>query len=205
MDKMKIIFIVILGIAILLVSLKIFFKSDNKNNITGNNKNIKEIEEYFLNISSYKAKLDINIKSNKNENNYKIYQEVKGVDYCYQRLDEPENVKGMEFIYQNGSLEIKNTEISASKIYQNYPYITNNYLFITDFFDKYRNSNQKEIKEQNDKIIMQCENTEKTNKYNAKQILTINKDELKPEKLEIIDVNNNCRVYILYNEIEFNI
>ena len=111
----------------------------------------------------------------------------------------------MEFIYQNGSLEIKNTEISASKIYQNYPYITNNYLFITDFFDKYRNSNQKEIKEQNDKIIMQCENTEKTNKYNTKQILTINKDELKPEKLEIIDVNNNCRVYILYNEIEFNI
>lgn len=43
------------------------------------------------------------------------------------------------------------------------------------------------------------------NKYNVAQKLYISKKNLKPERLEIIEKNNNARVYILYNEIEINI
>ena len=41
------------------------------------------------------------------------------------------------------------------------------------------------------------------NKYNNTQILYINKSNLKPESIEILDVNKDCKVNILYKEIEF--
>ena len=60
-------------IAISLIFIIFFTKNNYKNIKTGNNmsnKNIEEIEEYILNISSYEAKVEVTIESNKNTNKY---------------------------------------------------------------------------------------------------------------------------------------
>ena len=228
----KIILIIIL--VLLLVSFLIGMKFLNKNYYNsgkfGNNTSIKEIEKTILNINSYKAEIDVTVKSNKNENKYKLYQEVKDGKEM-QKVIEPEILKGTEIIYENGNLQIKNTQINASKIYTNYPYIANNELFLSDFLKNFNESSNKEIRKEENKIVFILRNGKI---YNQEQILTIEKNssidnENKPQNydqnynknknkdtnqndnnkmkmtMQIIDSNNNIKIYIIYNKIEFNI
>lgn len=199
---MKKIFISILIISCFLISLIFLLKKDNKMKINGNNKSIKEIEEYFVNINYYKANIDVTIKSNKNENKYNMNQVVTK-DYSLLKIIEPSSITDMEILYKENTLHIKNTKLNLSKIYTDYPYISNNVLFLTNFLNKYKEKNKSNIEEKDGKIYMKLTDLE-TKNY-SEQILTINKEKMKPEHLEVKDTNKQCKVYILYNEIELNI
>lgn len=190
--------VIIFLIIILLGLIKISLQKDYKKVESGNNKSIKEIEEYILNITSYKAEMTVKITSNKNENTYKINQQVTSQKEI-QKTQEPKEIEGLEIIYENGELEVKNTNLNISKIYKDYPQLLENKLFLTSFISKYKSSKNKEIYEINNGTIV-MEIKEETN-----QKLYINKTTLKPEKIEIINKNNGNKVYILYNEIEINI
>ena len=196
-NKYLIIFIIILFF------LLIFTITNYKNKKNGNNKNITEIENYILNINEYNANLEVTVTNNRNDNKYSIIQEVTN-DYQKQKIEGPEEIKGMEIIYKNNKLEIKNSQLNLSKIYENYPFIEENNLFLTDFIKEYKESENKKIEELDDKIILMTLNSDKNIYSNVKK-LYINKQNLKPEKIEILDNNNNIKVYILYNEIEINI
>ena len=202
MNKWLKIIIIITIILCTILIIKNFMKTDYKKEESGNNKNIKEIEEYMLNINSYKEKIKVTVKSNKNVNFYELEQEVT-VNKTKQIATSPEDLKGIEITYENGTLQIKNTQYNLSKIYNNYPYIANNDLFLTSFIEEYRQAKNKEIKEENNKIKMSFKSEE--SKYDNNKILYINKSTLKPENLKIFDINNDCKVDIVYNEIEFNI
>ena len=200
--KKKIILFSIIVIILIGILIIFFINKDYKKVETGNNKSIKEIEEYILNIKTYKANLDVTITNNRNENKYKINQEVTS-EYEKQKILEPEEIKNLEITYKDKKLEIKNTDLNLSKIYENYPNIEENNLFLTQFIKNYQTQNEKQIKKEDENIIMQVK--ENKNKYNVTQKLYVNSKNLKPEKIEIFDNNNNIKVYILYNEIEINI
>ena len=198
----KILAFIIIIIVILLIC-NFFIKSNYKTEQNGNNKNIQEIEQYILNVTSYKAKINVTVSSNKNANFYEFQQEVRGQSYSKQLALSPDSLAGMEIIYENGVITIQNTQYSLSNIYENYPFISTNSLFLTSFIEGYRNSESKKIEEVNGKIQMSY--ISKINKYNNKQILYINKVNLEPENLQVFDMNNELKVDIKYNEIELNI
>ncbi len=200
MKKVYIILAIILAFAI---SLNIFLRFNYKNIKSGNNKSIEEIEKYILNIKTYKANLTANIINNRNDNTYKISQEVTK-NYEKQNIIEPQEINGLEMTFENGKLEIKNTKLNLSKIYENYPNISENNLFLTQFIESYKNSKEKSISEYDETTIVLSTKTNK-NRYDTTQKLYVNKEKLKPERLEIIENNNQIKVYILYNEIEINI
>ena len=241
-NKTILITILVLLIVSFLIGMKFLNKNYYNSGKFGNNTSIKEIEKTILNINSYKAEIEVTIKSNKNENKYKLYQEVKDGKEM-QKVIEPEILKGTEIIYENGNLQIKNTQINASKIYTNYPYIAKNELFLSDFLKNFNESSNKEIKKEENKIVFILRNGKI---YNQEQILTIEKNnsinnenkpqntnqndnENKPQNneqndnknknkdtnqndnnkmkmtMQIIDSNNNTKIYIIYNKIEFNI
>ena len=207
MKKNKVKLIIVLFIAIVVILILISFLNKNYNNSkkNGNNISIKEIEKTILNINSYKTELDVTIKSNKNENKYKLYQEVKNGREM-QKVIDPDYLKGTEIIYENGKLQIKNTKINVSKFYENYPNIANNVLFLSDFMRKFNKSDNKEIKEKENQIIFKLKNGAI---YNQEQILTIEKGNQNDDNLKItmkiLDSNNNTRIYIIYSKIEFDI
>lgn len=217
LKKMTIIICIFsLVIIFLLIIVTKFNVINNNSKKIGNNKSIKEIEKVILNINSYNAEAEITIKSNKNENKYKVLQEVKNGKE-FQKILEPKSIEGTEYIYENGILQIKNEKFSTSKVYQNFPYITNNLLFLTDFLKQYKSENEKmkEILEKNDKIILKLKCN---SKYNKESVLSFNKDIFRNNELkkidnnksnnvsmQIYDSNNNARIYIIYNKIEFNI
>lgn len=198
----KILAFIIIIIVILLIC-NFFIKSNYKTELNGNNKNIQEIEQYILNVTSYKAKINVTVSSNKNANFYEFQQEVRGQSYSKQLALSPDSLAGMEIIYENGVITIQNTQYSLSNIYENYPFISTNSLFLTSFIEGYRNSESKKVEEVNGKIQMSY--ISKINKYNNKQILYINKANLEPENLQVFDMNNELKVDIKYNEIELNI
>ena len=68
MNKLlKILFIVFILFCVFLAFKNIIKteKTDYKNEKSGNTKSINEIEQYILNVSSYKAKIEVTVKSNK--------------------------------------------------------------------------------------------------------------------------------------------
>lgn len=201
--KSKKFLFIILAIAILLVAISIIFskKSYETINIGNNNlnKTLEEVEDYILNIKEYTATIEVTVNSNKNSNKYLIKQTHKEKN-DEQEVLEPDTIKGVKLTYKDSSLKVENSNLNLEKIYNNYPYIESNILWLNSFIDEYRNSEQRNITEKNEEIVMQIER--KNDKKIATEELILDKKTLKPTKLSIIDNSKNAIVYILYNEIE---
>ena len=201
--KSKKFLFIILAIAILLVIISIIFskKSYETINIGNNNlnKTLEEVEDYILNIKEYTATIEVTVNSNKNSNKYLIKQNHKEKN-DEQEVLEPDTIKGVKLEYKDSSLKIENSNLNLKKIYNNYPYIESNILWLNSFIEEYRNSEQRNITEKNEEIVMQIKR--KNDKKIAIEELILDKKTLKPTKLSIRDNSKNVIVYILYNEIE---
>ena len=201
--KTIIIFIIVLILILGVILIKNNYKtSKNGNNIS--NKSADEIENLILNIGSYEANANITIKSNKNQNTYVVKQKYNKEGNLYsQEVLEPFGIAGTLIQYDGKDLTIKNTNLNVKKIYENYSYIESNILSLASFIEDYKQSESKEIKEENGIVTLQVK-LSNNNKYTMEKTLYINKNENKIEKMEIKDTTQNVRIYILYNEIEFN-
>ncbi len=203
--KWAIILIVALIISILII-LIFFLKNANKKSNFGNNLNNKtlaEIEEYILNISSYEAEISVEVQSNKNQTKYLLKQSYVSPNIEKQVVKEPSNIEGLETIYDGNKLTINNSKLSLTTIYENYEYLTDNFLWLNSFIEDYQNSLQKNIYEENNKVIMEVK-LKSQNPYVSSKKLVINKQTGNIEKLIVQDKNQKNLVYILYNEIKIN-
>ena len=202
-SKQKIIIITIIAIAIV-IFVSIFFKINYKKINTGNNilnKTLDEVQEYICNINSYEATMEVTINSNKNTNKYKIKQ-THDENEDAQEILEPENVKGIKFIYKNNTLQIINTNLNLTKIYNNYPYIESNNLWLNDFLEEYKQADNenKEATENDEEVVLKLEVQNEDSNIKYKE-LYLDKKTGNPTKLLIQDNNKNTVIYILYSEI----
>ena len=200
MKKTKLVKIVLL--IFIIIFFLIFFLKNNYKNIKVGNNSIEEVEEYILNISSYEAKLELIVKSNKNTNRYIILQTYNKPDKTKQVVIEPENIAGLEIEYDGQNLILRNTKLNIEKVYENYKYLTDNFFTLETFIKEYKQlkNNKTNLYEESENIIMEVEVNK--NKYVYKKTLYIDKNSLEPTKLMIQDINEENIVYILYNEIE---
>ena len=200
MKKTKLVKIVLL--IFIIIFYLIFFLKNNYKNIKVGNNSIEEVEEYILNISSYEAKLELIVKSNKNTNRYIILQTYNKPDKTKQVVLEPENIAGLEIEYDGQNLILRNTKLNIEKVYENYKYLTDNFFTLETFIKEYKQlkNNKTNLYEESENIIMEVEVNK--NKYVYKKTLYIDKNSLEPTKLMIQDINEENIVYILYNEIE---
>lgn len=208
-NKRKI-FIILIVICILSTILLFFTKNNYKNKILGNNmsnKNIEEIEEYILNISSYEAKVEVTIESNKNTNKYVMNQNYQKNKISKQTILEPSNIAGLETKYENGTLTITNSRLNLTTVYENYSYLVENCLWLDSFVQEYReskNNNGCKVSEENNIVTMETKTRNENNKYIYSKKLTIDKKTGKPTKLLVQDMNQKNIIYILYTEITLN-
>lgn len=196
--------ILIIGIILVLIFFIIFAY---KKFFTGNNidRTTQGITNYILNISSYEAKIKITIESNKNKNQYILSQKYTNEDNVFkQEVIEPSNIKGLTVIYNGENLKIENTKLNLSEIYEQYEYISENSLCLYNFIEDYRASEQSNVEETDKQIIMNTKTKNESNKYMMYKTLYIDKESLKPTKMEIKDINRNTLIYIEYNEIEID-
>lgn len=202
--KKKTIFISLTIIFILIIIF--FLKFNYKNMRIGNNesnKSAEEIKEYILNINSYTAELEVTINSNKNVNKYVLKQEYVSNSILKQTVIKPENMEGLEILYKDGNVELNNSKLNLSKIYNNYPYLSDNVLWLNSFADRCKENleNTRVYEEENDVVI---ELDLKSNAYLVNSKLYLEKGTGKPKKMIVQDNNKNDIVYILYKKIDIN-
>lgn len=205
--------IIISSITILMIIAVIFaffMKKDNKNLNIGNNlnnKTLQEIEEYILNISSYEAEIEVTIESNKNTTKYLLSQNYVSPNIEKQVVKEPSNIQGLETIYDGNKLTVHNSKLNLTTIYENYPYLTDNFLWLQSFIEEYRsaksNGQKTKLYEENNQIIMEVEITNQS-PYIASKKLVIDKITGNIGQLIVQDKNKKNLVYILYKEIKMN-
>lgn len=209
LNKKSLIILICIILAITIISVYFINKNNkifNKNFNIGNNitsKSIQEIEQYILNISSYEAKAEVMIESNKNINKYVLKQEYNNSGKIEQIVLDPSNIEGLTISYNEGNLTINNTKLNLQTVYNNYKYVVDNNLWLNSFIKDYRESNNKSISENSDYIVMTVDISD-SNNYGKIKILYINKTTGNPEKMLIQDKNQKNMVYILYSEIRIN-
>ena len=201
--KFNKIWIIVPVIILLCIFLMFFLKKDNKEEKMGNtitSQTKEEIEEYILNIDSYEAMLSIEVTSNKNQNKYKIKQSFQSPNICVQEVLEPSNIQGLKTIYDGTNLSLQNTRLHLSTVYENYPYLTENNLWLTSFVEEYKKTQDALCEDSNTQWILSIPK----NAMEIQKKLAVDKKTGKPIHLEVQDRNRNTSVYIVYNEIEIN-
>lgn len=198
--KNKIILTVILIILIILTIFLIFYYKNSKIGNTTINKSEEQIVQDILNISKYKAKLEIEIQTNKNKTKYVITQEANKAERKQEVL-EPENIQGLTIEYKENQLTIDNSKLQLNKVYENYKSIVDNNLWLGSFIADYQKEGN--IKIQDDEMVLETKSKE-ANQYAIYKKLYIDKKTGKPTKLTVQDVNQKTLVYILYTEIEIS-
>lgn len=197
MKKSLKIFLIVLIIGIILFFIIQFtYKSVR----TGNNigKSTNDLIDYILNISSYEAILEVTVNSNKTTNKYILEQYYMQPTYSKQIVIEPDNIKDLEIICTQNKLEIRNSNLGLSKIYENYTYLNENLLWLNYIVDECKK--EYEIKGNEEEIILGF----RIEKYNYNGELYISRKTFLPTKIEIVDNNNQNKIYIEYKEIKFN-
>ena len=202
MINKKIIILISLLILIITIIFVVIKTANSGNNIISKNSDL--IVNNILNMKSYDANVEITIISNKNENTYKMNQQNIGSKCYKQTIQEPAKIAGTEIIFEENKLEIRNTKLNLSKIYENYHYISENALLLSSFVADYAEENEIKQTEKDNQIILEIKIKNDQNQYTEYKSLYIDKTTGKPTKMEIKDIAQNVRVYILYNEIKIN-
>ena len=200
MKNKKILILAIILVIIIMIVIFIFFKNNTAKSFKiGNNTSSQEIVDYILNIKSYETVVDVETKSNKNENKYVIKQSYNGEDENSQEILEPSNIEGVKIVRSGKTLKLENTNLKLTSIFENYDYLSQNCLDLSSFIDEYKNDANSKWEEKNGEIIM------KTNlSKDMKKELYISKENGKPLKMNIEDTNKKTAIYILYREVNVN-
>ncbi len=164
----------------------------------------KSDDNDILNIKSYEAVLEVETYSNKNTNKYLIKQKYLEPNLIKQEIIEPENIKGLTTTFDGTNLILENQNLELKALYENYNYIGGNSLSLISFIEEYKTSQNAEIEETEEEKIIKIKLDDSTNKYEAYKKMHISKKTNLPSKMEILDVNQNRTVYILYKEIKIN-
>ncbi len=203
MKNKKIIIIAIIAVILIgVLSYVLFFKNNTAKNLKiGNNTTSQEIVDFILNMTSYEAKIEVNVQSNKNESKYIIKQNYNGEEDNCQEVLEPSNIAGVKMIRNGNVLKLENTNLNLTSIFENYQYVADSCLDLSSFIKDYKQDQKAIWEEKNETIIMQAESQ---GTIRRQKKLYIDKKTGKPEKMELQDTNKKAVIFILYNEITVN-
>ena len=161
MNKNKVLKKIIIIITLIAIIFAIFFYITKSKKIKiGNNSSSQEIIENILNISSYESIIEVEVNSNKNVNRYVIKQKYIAPDISEQEILEPENIQGIKIMRTENELKVENTKLNISKIYNDYPYMTDNCMDLNTFIETYQQNDKQEYEEKGNEIILKTENEE---------------------------------------------
>ena len=179
----------------------IFYKNSVKNLKIGNNKNSQEIVDYILNLSSYEARVTVDVTSNKNMNKYILKQTYQTPNISTQEVIEPSNISGVKIENNGTNLKIENSNLNLSSILENYNYLGDNCLDLYSFIEDYKKGSNSKFEENDTEILMKT-TSQIENIYIQEKILHIDKETYLPTQMEIKDNNQKTTIYILYNEVK---
>lgn len=169
--------------------------------IFGNNKNRsqEEIVESLLNrICNYEANITVEVTSNKNQNIYSMYQEVKN-NASKLVVQSPEEIKDLVIENKDNKLKISNARLNVERVYENYEPIINNNMFLNTF-SKECLENHLNYYQIDKELILELELNNNT--YTKYKELHYDLKSDVPTELIIKDNTKKTTIRIIYNDIK---
>ena len=162
----------------------------------------EDFKDQISKVSSYTCIAKVEAIGNKENTTYIFKHTYKKPDYYKLEVKSPKNLKGKTIEYKNNKIIINNPKINDTVGFKN---INNDarYLFIGDFINNYRNdeNTKLELTENELKIEVKIPGN---NKYFNKQILYVNNKTKTPDKMEIVDNEENPRFIVTYEDFKYN-
>lgn len=162
----------------------------------------EDFKDRISKVSSYTCIAKVEAIGNKENTTYIFKHTYKKPDYYKLEVKSPKNLKGKTIEYKNNKIIINNPKINDTVEFKN---INNDarYLFIGDFINNYRNdeNTKLELTENELKIEVKIPGN---NKYFNKQILYVNNNTKTPDKMEIVDNEENPRFIVTYEGFKYN-
>ncbi len=193
---------ILLCIIVLVILVLILAIVEYKNAIWGNNINRTDNTD-ILDISSYEAQITVEVYSNKNTNKYIIKQTYLNPNSFIQEVIEPSNIKGLTITREGVNTIIENKRLGLKTLCENFQEDSSN-LSLISFINEYKEGTESETIENEQEKVMKTKIMNSKNRYQMYQNLYISKTTNLPTKMEILDINKNTTIYILYNEIRIN-
>ena len=195
----KIVIFVIIFVAIFGI---LYYKNFLFGNNISKNRSDKKQEKILSSMGNYCAEISVTFGSNKTQNEYVIYQEVRG-DYSMQEVKNGENIQGLKIEQSGNNLKISNSKMNLEKVYENCENLMNNAMFLNSFAEDYKNeANEVRYAEENGEIILEITLNSSQNTYIKYKKLYVDAKTLKPTKLEIKDNTKKETICIVYNSVE---
>ena len=162
----------------------------------------EDFKDQISKVSSYTCIAKVEAIGNKENTTYIFKHTYKKPDYYKLEVKSPKNLKGKTIEYKNNKIIINNPKINDTVEFKN---INNDarYLFIGDFINNYRNdeNTKLELTENELKIEVKIPGN---NKYFNNQILYVNNKTKTPDKMEIVDNEENPRFIVTYEDFKYN-
>lgn len=162
----------------------------------------EDFKDQISKVSSYTCIAKVEAIGNKENTTYIFKHTYKKPDYYKLEVKSPKNLKGKTIEYKNNKIIINNPNINDTVEFKN---INNDarYLFIGDFINNYRDdeNTKLELTENELKIEVKIPGN---NKYFNKQILYVNNKTKTPDKMEIVDNEENPRFIVTYEGFKYN-
>jgi outer membrane lipoprotein-sorting protein len=193
------VFIVII-IAIIIYFI-FFHQNTGKISKIGHTGSSQEIVDSILQLKNFETTVNVEIKGNKNQNQYVIKQTYIDDNSSSQEILEPSDIQGVKLSKKEGKLTIENTKLNLSTVLENYQGITENELDLSSFIHDYQADQAAGYEEKQDQIIMKTKS--QVNK-NEQKTLIIDKNTGYPIKMEIKDANQKQEINILYREVKIS-
>lgn len=161
----------------------------------------KNFQDQVSKIESYTCTAEIEVVGNKGKSNYTLKHYYKKPDTYKLEVISPEHLKGKTMEYKENKIIIKNPDIDD---FIELPNSGNNeqYLFVGDFMKNYF-QNEEMIMEFSDSDLVLKTNIPGDNRNFNKQTLYINKESKKPERMEILDKEENIICTVKYKDFEY--
>ncbi len=165
----------------------------------------EEVYEKFhkkiTSMSSYSCEAEVEAIGNKSPGKYSFIQNYEK-PYNYKlEIISPENLKGKIIEYDENNILIKNPEIEDIVTLPN-SHPNNQYLFIGDFVSNYINTEDVEISLDTKNLMLKT-SIPGDSEYFSSEILYVDAKTKNPDKLEILDKQNNVRFRVTYKNFEF--
>lgn len=203
MKRKKIIGLGVFIVIIIAIIIYFIFFHQNTGKISkiGHTGSSQEIVDSILQLKNFETTVNVEIKSNKNQNQYVIKQTYIDDNSSSQEILEPSDIQGVKLSKKEGKLTIENTKLNLSTVLENYQEITENELDLSSFIHDYQADQAAGYEEKQDQIIMKTKS--QVNK-NEQKTLIIDKNTGYPIKMEIKDANQKQEINILYKEVKIS-
>lgn len=162
----------------------------------------KEFTNQISKMKSYSCIAEINVVGNKNPKEYIMKHNYIKPDTYKIEIVSPENLKGKIIKYNKEKIFVKNPNVN------DYIELPNNekdnqYLFIGDFIKNLSENEELNIAFKGDYLVLET-TIPSSSKYFNKQVLYVDKESVKPSKLEIHDDEGKARFTVTYKNFDYN-